>query len=396
MQFVFNKKLKNLCFAFMAIGIIAILMGMFTDTSEHHNRFWSNILINSFFYLAIGLGALFFYTLQYATETGWTVVVKRIFEGIFSSIPVFGGILALVLLVGTFGGHHVYHWMDSAVYDVDSDKYDAIIAGKSAYLNLPFFWIRTLVYLGVFTFFARYFRRESLREDTTGGTQIHFKLYKKAAIFLIFFAVFSSTASWDWIMSIDVHWFSTLFGWYVFSGMWVGAMITAVLFVRFLKGQGYLEFVNESHLHDLSKWMFALSFLWSYLWFSQFILIWYSNIPEEVTYFIERIEHFKVPFFGMFIVNFVFPMILLMSRKAKRITFLPIFVGLIIFLGHWMDTYMLITPGATHHFSFGFMEVGIFFGFLGLFIFLTLRAFTKAPFLPVNHPYRDESEHFEI
>lgn len=380
----------------MAIGIIAILTGMFTDTSEHHNRFWSNILINSFFYLAIGLGALFFYTLQYATETGWTVVVKRIFEGIFSSIPVFGGVLAIVLLVGTFGGHHIYHWMDSAVFDVDSDKYDAIIAGKSAYLNKPFFWIRTLVYLGVFTFFARYFRKESLREDALGGTEIHFKLYKKAAVFLIFFAVFSSTASWDWIMSIDTHWFSTLFGWYVFSGMWVGAMITAVLFVRFLKGQGYLEFVNESHLHDLSKWMFALSFLWTYLWFSQFILIWYSNIPEEVTYFIERIEHFKVPFFGMFLVNFIFPMILLMSRKAKRIKFLPIFVGLIIFLGHWMDTYMLITPGATHHFHLGFMEVGIFLGFLGLFVFLTLRAFTKAPFLPVNHPYRDESEHFEI
>lgn len=380
----------------MAVGIIAILTGMFTDTSEHHNRFWSNILINSFFFLAIGLGALFFYALQYATETGWTAVVKRIFEGIFSSVPVFGGILALVLLVGSFGGHHIYHWMDSAVFDVDSDKYDAIIAGKSAYLNKPFFWIRTILYLGVFTFFARYFRKESLREDVVGGTEIHFKLYKKAAVFLIFFAVFSSTAAWDWIMSIDTHWFSTLFGWYVFSGMWVGAIITAIMFVRYLKGQGYLEFVNENHMHDLSKWMFALSFLWTYLWFSQFILIWYSNIPEEVTYFIERIEHFKVPFFGMFIVNFVFPMIMLMSRKAKRIKFLPIFVGLIIFLGHWMDTYMLITPGATHHFNFGFMEIGIFLGFLGLFVFLTLRAYTKAPFLAANHPFREESEHFEI
>lgn len=396
MQFVFSKKLKSLCFAFMAVGIIAILTGMFTDTSEHHNRFWSNILINSFFFLAIGLGALFFYALQYATETGWTAVVKRIFEGIFSSVPVFGGILALVLLVGSFGGHHIYHWMDSAVFDVDSDKYDAIIAGKSAYLNKPFFWIRTILYLGVFTFFARYFRKESLREDVVGGTEIHFKLYKKAAVFLIFFAVFSSTAAWDWIMSIDTHWFSTLFGWYVFSGMWVGAIITAIMFVRYLKGQGYLEFVNENHMHDLSKWMFALSFLWTYLWFSQFILIWYSNIPEEVTYFIERIEHFKVPFFGMFIVNFVFPMIMLMSRKAKRIKFLPIFVGLIIFLGHWMDTYMLITPGATHHFNFGFMEIGIFLGFLGLFVFLTLRAYTKAPFLAANHPFREESEHFEI
>lgn len=403
MQFVFTKKLKTLCLAFMAIGIIAIIGGLMTDHSEHHNRFWSNILINSFFYLAIGLGALFFYALQYATETGWTAVVKRVFEGIFSSIPVFGGILALVLLVGSFGGHHVYHWMDHSLMEpfledgtTPNPKFDSIIAGKEAYLNLPFFWIRTIIYLAVFTFFARYFRKESLREDAVGGTKIHFNMYKKSAIFLIFFAVFSSTASWDWIMSIDVHWFSTLFGWYVFSGMWVGAMITAVLFVRFLKAKGYLEFVNDSHLHDLSKWMFALSFLWTYLWFSQFILIWYSNIPEEVTYYIQRIQDFKVPFFGMFIVNFVFPMIMLMSRTAKRITFLPIFVGIFIFLGHWMDTYMLITPGATQHFAIGFMEVGLFLGFLGLFVYLTLNAFTKAPFLAANHPYRDESEHFEI
>lgn len=396
MQFVFNKKLKNLCLAFIAIGIIAIITGMITDHSDHHNRFWSNILINSFFFLAIGLGALFFYALQYATETGWTALVKRVFEGIFSSIPVFGGILALVLLVGSFGGHHIYHWMDPEVTNPDSEHFDAIIAGKTAYLNLPFFWIRTIVYLGVFTFFARYFRKESLREDAEGGTKIHFNLYKKSAIFLIFFAVFSSTAAWDWIMSIDVHWFSTLFGWYVFSGMWVGAMITAILLVRYLRSIGYLAFLTDSHIHDLSKWMFALSFLWTYLWFSQFILIWYSNIPEEVTYYIERIEHFKWPFFGMFLVNFVMPMVMLMSRAAKRMKFLPMFVGIFIFIGHWLDTYMLITPGATHHFHIGLMEVGIFLGFLGLFALLTFKAFTKASFLAKNHPFREESEHFQI
>ena len=394
--FVFNKKLKMTTFVLMAIGVLALVIGFATDSSDHHNRFWSNVLVNSFFFLAIGLGAIFFYALQYATEAGWSAIVKRIFEGIFSSIPVFGGILMLVLLVGTFHGHHIYHWMDSEVFNPESDHYDSIIAGKRAYLNPGFFWIRTILYMAVFTFFARKFRQKSLLEDQIGGTEIHFWNYKKAAVFLIFFAVFSSTAAWDWVMSIDTHWFSTLFGWYVFSGMWVSAMISAILIIRYLKGQGYLDFITENHMHDLGKWMFALSFLWTYLWFSQFLLIWYSNIPEEVTYFIERIEHFKVPFFGMFLVNFIFPMIMLMSRKAKRIAFLPVFVGIFIFLGHWMDVYLLITPGATHHFNLGFMEIGMFLGFLGLFIFLTFKAYTKAVFLPKNHPYLDESKHFEI
>ena len=216
-----------------------------------------------------------------------------------------------MLLVGSFHGHHLYHWMDPEVHNPESEHFDAIIANKSAYLNLPFFWLRALIYSGVFIFFARKFRQKSLLEDQVGGTEIHTWLYKRSALFLVFFAVFSSTLAWDWIMSIDTHWFSTLFGWYVFSGMWCSAMITAVILVRYLKLKGYLEFVNDNHIHDLGKWTFALSFLWTYLWFSQFMLIWYSDIPEEVTYFVERIEHFKIPYFIMFFTNFILPMVLM-------------------------------------------------------------------------------------
>ncbi|HAW52769.1 MAG TPA: hypothetical protein DCX54_10655 [Flavobacteriales bacterium] len=211
------------------------------------------------------------------------------------------------------------------------------------------------------------------------------------------FAVFSSTSSWDWLMSIDVHWFSTLYGWYVFSGMWVTGLIVTLILIVWLKNKGLLPQVNDSHIHDVAKWMFAISFLWSYLWFSQFMLIWYANIPEEVIYFITRIEHYPLMFFGMFFVNLLFPMVILMSRDAKRnvIFFLP--VALIIFVGHYFDVYCLIVPGTMgEHWHFGMMEIGMFIGFLGLFVFSVLTNLSKAPLMVQQHPFLDESIHHNL
>lgn len=380
----------------MLIGVIAMIFGFMNDQTDHHNRFWANIFINGFFFFAISLGALFFLALQYATEASYMVVVKRVIEGTSQFIYIGAAILIVFFLAGTFHWHHIYHWMDPEVYNPDSDHYDAIIAGKAAYLNQPFFWIRTLAYLGVWCYFAYLFRKRSLMEDELGGTKIHFKNITSAAIFLVFFAFTSSTASWDWIMSIDTHWFSTLFGWYVFSGIWVSAMIFLVLVTIYLKGKGFLPAVNKSHIHDLGKWMFAISFLWSYLWFSQFELIWYSNIPEEVTYYITRIEHFKWLFFGIFFMNFAFPMVILMSRDAKRTIGYLIVVGLIIFVGHWFDVYLMVVPGTLGELHFGFMEIGMFLGFLGLFLYVVFNAFAKAPMMVKNHPYLEESKHLHI
>ncbi len=403
MDFIFTKKAKLIFSILMLIGVVAIVVGFITDHSDHHNRFWANIFVNGFCYFAISLGALFFLALQYATEASYMVALKRVIEGISQYIFVGAGILIVFFLAGSFHWHHVYHWMDPDVYiplledGTANPKYDKIIAGKSAYLNQPFFWIRTLVYLGVWCYFAKLFRKRSLLEDAQGGTKIHFKNMTYAAIFLVFFAFTSSTASWDWIMSIDTHWFSTLFGWYVFSGMWVSFMIFFVLITIWLKNKGYLPHVNKSHIHDAGKWMFAISFLWTYLWFSQFMLIWYSNIPEEVTYYITRIEHYKWLFFGIFFTNFLFPMVILIARDAKRQVGYLITVGCIIFVGHWLDVYMMIMPGSLgHHAHIGFMEIGMALGFLGLFLFIVFRAFSKAPISVVNHPFLDESNHLHI
>lgn len=419
MEFVFSKKAKITFTVLILIGLIAMIFGFMNDDSHHHNRFWANIFINGFFFFAISLAGLFFLALQYATEASYMVVLKRVIESITQYIFIGATVLVVFFAAGSMHLHHVYHWMDDAVYHeyvmestietdhpeyvdekvegaVKNDQYDAIIDGKSAYLNQPFFWIRTLIYLGVWCFFAYFFRKRSLMEDELGGSKIHFKNMGYAAIFLVFFAVTSSTSAWDWIMSIDTHWFSTLFGWYVFSGMWVSFMIFLVLFTIWLRGRGNLPFINDSHIHDIGKWMFAISFLWTYLWFSQFMLIWYSNIPEEVTYYVQRINDFKWLFFGIFFTNFAFPMVILMSRDAKRSIGYLIVVGVIIFIGHWFDVYMMVIPGSVGHITFGFMEIGMFLGFLGLFLYTVFNSLSKAPILVKNHPFLEESKHLHI
>ncbi|MCF8328869.1 MAG: quinol:cytochrome C oxidoreductase [Crocinitomicaceae bacterium] len=372
-----------------------LIIGLISGYNDPHfvTRLLTNGLINGFFFFALGLGALFFLALNYATESGWYASVKRVIEAVAGFLPYGMGLLGLFLLIITlFDGAHIYIWMDSEVV-----KHDEIIQGKTAYLNVWFFWIRTLIYFTTYFLFLRGFKRRSLEEDERGGTDLHFKNYKKGATFLVFFAVFSSTSAWDWLMSIDVHWFSTLYGWYTFAGMWCSSMVVLVITTMYLKKLGYLPKVNESHIHDLGKWTFATSFLWSYLWFSQFMLIWYANIGEEVTYYAMRIENFKFLYFAMFIINFAFPMLILMSRDAKRNFGILTFVGLIILTGHWLDVYIMVSAGSLGaNATIGFIEVGMALMVLGSFVFVILRNLTKASLTPVNHPFLDESIHHDI
>lgn len=379
----------------LGIGLLLTLIGVLTGKDSHHfaTRLLTNGLIDTFFFFAMGLGALFFLALAYATETGWYASVKRIIEAVAGYLPYGMGLMGIVLLIITMmDGAHVYQWMDPEVV-----AHDEIIQGKTAYLNPVFFWIRTIVYFACYLIFLRGFKRRSLEEDKIGGTDLHFMNYKKGALFLVFFAVFSSTSSWDWLMSIDVHWFSTLFGWYTFAGMWCTTMVVLIMVTLYLKKLGYLEKVNDHHIHDLGKWAFATSFLWSYLWFSQFMLIWYANIGEEVTYFQMRIDNYKLLYFGMFIINFAFPMLILMSRDAKRHAGILTFIGLVIIGGHWVDLYIMVTAGSLGPVAhIGLLEIGMALTALSIFILVILRNLTKAPLTPVNHPFLDESVHHEI
>lgn len=393
MEFKISNKAKLLTLVLVVSGALLTILGVLFTHEHLYQRVLVNGLINSYFFLAIGLGALFFLSLQYATETAWYVSVKRVIEAVAGYIP-FGALFFILILaiVTLSDGAHIYVWMDPEVVE-----HDSIIQGKTFYLNKFFFWIRTLGYLLTYYLFYVGFRKRSLEEDRIGGTDLHFKNYRRGALFLVLFLVFSSTQTWDWIMSIEVHWYTTLYGWYVFSGLWCSAMITIIMLTMYLKKQGYLPNVNDSHIHDIGKWIFATSFLWSYLWFAQFMLTWYANIPEETTYYVTRIEDFKTIYFGMFLINFVFPMLLLMSRDAKRNFGILTFVALIVLVGHWFDTYLMFMSGSMGPTAkLGLIEVGMAILVLGVFIRVLLINLSKAPLSPQQHPYLEESIHHEV
>jgi hypothetical protein len=407
LNYTFTKKTKNITIGLMVIGFITIVAGFLTDHAPdgvshdeyHHNRIWANLLVNGWFYMGIALLATFFMALQYVAEVAWSVAVKRIFEAVSSYLPIGGAVMLVILLAGQFGVHHLYHWMDPDVINPESPKYDEVIANKHGYFAPWFFWLRALIYVGVWVMFQRGFLKRSLEQDLHGGTALHFKQMGKAAAFMVFFAVTSSTAAWDWMMSLDVHWFSTMYGWYAFSGMWISALTTIILFVLYLKRRGYLQHVNDSHIHDLGKWVFAISFLWSYLWFCQFMLIWYTNIPEEIVYFQERLHDFGYMglMWTVFFMNFVFPMILLMSRDAKRNYYFLVIVGSIIFVGHWLDVFMMVMPATVNgHWHLGWVEIGMALGFLGALLFTIHSSLAKRPLLVKQHPYLDESLHHQV
>ena len=392
LNFTFPEKAKRFTYALMAFGLISIIVSFVTDsggddTHYHHNRAWANIFINSFFFMAIGLAAAFFLGLQYAAEAGWATSIKRVIEATAWYLPWGLSLMMLMFILGVFGAHHIYPWMDSEMV-----KADPAIQAKMGYFGV-FWWIRSIAYMAAWLYFTWKLRKNSMDAEMGQGTELHFKNVKLGAWFMVIFAVTSSTSAWDWLLSIDVHWFSTLYGWYIFSGMWVSAITAMMLIIIYLKKLGYLDFVTESTIHDLGKWMFAISFLWTYLYFSQFMLYWYANIPEEIVYFQQRWQDYEALMWTVFFINFACPMIMLMSRDAKRNFWLLMFVGVVIFIGHWMDVVMIVMPGTVgHHWTgLSWKEFGVFAGFFGLFLHVVLNNLSKRPLLVKNHPFLDEA-----
>ena len=355
------------------------------------NRPWAALYVAAFFFFMISLGTLAFYAIQRAAQAGWSPVLFRVMEGITGYLLPGGLLVLLILILSVLHFNHLFIWMDPEVVE-----HDKIIKAKSGYLDPYFFLIRGFIYLGGWSLYRYFSRKFSIAQDNSNDNKNHIKNFKISAGFLVFFLVTESMMSWDWIMSIDPHWFSTLFGWYVFAGMFVSGITTIALITIYLKSKNYLEFVNNSHIHDLAKFMFGVSIFWAYLWFSQFMLIWYSNIPEEVTYFITRIEDYNFLFFGMVVLNLIFPLIVLMNSDFKKTNFIVILTGIVIIIGHYLDVYNMIMPSAVGDmWSFGPAEIGGFLFFLGIFTYVVFKEISKAPILAKGDPFIEESKTFQ-
>ncbi len=356
------------------------------------NRPWSALYVAAFFFMMIALGVLAFYAIQIASQAGWSPVLFRVMEGITAYLLP-GGLI--VLAIAFFADSHLFIWLKEGMTVEGHENYDKLVAGKSSWLNKPWFFIRGLIFLGGWVLYRQFSRKFSIAQDTAEDKSNFKKSFRISAGFLVFFIYTESMMSWDWIMSVDPHWFSTLFGWYVFASMFVSGITVIALITIYLKSKGVLEFVNENHLHDVAKFMFAFSIFWTYLWFSQFMLIWYSNIPEEVTYFVTRFEDYQLPFLGMVVMNFVFPILMLMNADYKRIPWFVVMAGLVILFGHYIDIFNMIMPATVgDRWFIGIPEISSVLLFAGLFIFVVFTALTKAPLLVKGYPFRKESEDF--
>ncbi len=378
---------------------------------EHHGssvtvkRIFANLWINNVYFAGLGMIGLFFVAIQYATQAGWSAGMKRIPLAMASWIPI-SGILMIVLYF--IVGHDVFHWTHTDLYEVGGPHFDEIINGKKGFFFWPlsetpsfpvFYLLRMVLFFGLWFMFFKWIKREMLAEDINGGTAHWLKARKYSAIFLVIFAFSSSIAAWDWVMSIDTHWFSTMFGWYVFASWWVTGLSMITLIVVLLKQAGYLKIVNANHLHDIGKFVFGFSIFWTYIWFSQFLLIYYANIPEETVYFIQRMttSQYRWVFFLNLFLNFVLPFLLLMTRDSKRQMSMLKVVCPIIIVGHWFDFYLMVTPGVMQHDGgFGLLEIGMTMIFGAVFIFVTLTNLAKVPLFAKNHPMLQESLHHHI
>lgn len=365
-------------------------------------RVYANLWINNVYFTGLAIIGLFFVAIQYAAQAGWSSGLKRIPLAMASWLPIAG-----ILMVATWFlvNHDIFHWTHASLYAETGG--DEIIKGKAAMWYWPmemgtfpaFYVIRMVVFFVLWFMFFKWIKKEMLAEDINGGLQHWYKARKLSAIFLVIFAVTSSIAAWDWIMSIDPHWFSTMFGWYVFASWWVTGLAVITIIVVMLKEQGYLAVINANHLHDIGKFVFGFSIFWTYIWFSQFLLIYYANIPEETIYFIERldVDNYKWVFFVNLLLNFFLPFLLLMTRDAKRHMSILKLVCPIIIVGHWFDFYLMVTPGVMQRDgAFGLVEIGMLMVFGVAFIFVTLSNLAKAPLVAKNHPMLQESLHHHI
>ena len=400
----------------LIIGLLAAIMGWGAEehaaageaagqagagASAHHegNPVWVKRLLVSLwhsnvFFLGVSTIGTVFMAINYVAYAGWSVMIKRIAEAL-SAWVIPGAVILFVLFL--VGRHDIFHWTHEGIMEKGSPNYDKIIAGKSGFLNLPFYLIRTVVYLGIWAFFSWKLRQLSLAEDRLGGTVWFHKSINASALFLVLYAVTSSMSAWDWVMSVDPHWFSTLFGWYVFASWWVSGIAAIALTAIFLKQAGYLKALTSNHMHDLGKLVFGFSIFWTYVWFSQFMLIWYANLPEEAVYFNQRLGGFEGRYTGIFffnlIINFVFPFLCLMTRDAKRQMIIMKIVCIAILIGHWSDFYLMLMPGTLKGENGFLIEIGVAAIFLGAFLILFTRRLASASLVPVNHPFLDESIH---
>lgn len=378
-EFKASKTFRIIAGICILIGLSGFIYG-FLEAPE---RTWANYLLNNYYFFSIAMGGVFFFVIQYISQSGWSAAFKRIPEAFMSYLP-FAGIFFVLLYLGI---HSLYHWSHE-----EALLHDELIKHKSPYLNETFFMIRLLIYFTLWILLTRLLKRFSIKEDEAGGTRYFRKseFYSRILIFVL--AITFTLSAIDWIMSLSPHWYSTIFALKQMVSAFLHGVSIMILIIFILHKKGYYSFLNEYHLHDLTRYMFMLAIVWGYFWFAQFMLIWYGNIPEETVYYYYRWnEGWKTLFFAEIILNWAVPFFVLMPIKASRNMTVMTVVILILIVGQYVEQYLQIIPETSEKLQFGFIEITTFIGYAGLFSYVVITSLGRRKIIPVNHPYLEES-----
>lgn len=402
LKFEMPSKLNTVAIVMAGIGLIMGAASFFVY-SDTLTRVWASLLVNNFYFLALGIAGAVIMCIGYVAHAGWNTVQKRIMEAMAQYMPI--GLLVM-LVIGFLGMGHLYEWSDP-----DIVAHDHVLQKKTWFLTKGIYIGLTAFALITWTALQWVLRKQSKKEDETPGTTYFWKSYKTSAGFMVLWGFSFCFCIFLWIMSLEPHWYSTIFAVYVFASVLVLGFTFLNVSSIYLKGKGFLPWFNDNHMHDTSKFMFAFSIFWGYIFVSQLLLIWYANVPEETPYYLlrwgrmEEGVNFYWLWYANIILNFVTPFLVFMTRDAKRRVKLVLVIAGIMFIAKWIDFYLLVMPGAVkyaHHYidavtgghthaGFGLPEIGFFLFFAGLFIIVVGRSLGKANIVAKNHPYLKES-----
>lgn len=372
---------------FKVITLVLIAFGVFTViagfVSGEATRTWANLLLNNYYFLSVTIGATFWMAMQAITQSGWSSAYIRIPQAMSNYLIVSFVLWAFMF----FGIHDLYHWTHPDVV-----INDPILLHKEPYLNIPFFTVRYLVFFALWIFFTQRIKKLSAQEDIHGGLTYFNKIEFNSKVYIFILAFSFSLFTIDWLMSLDAHWYSTIYAFKKFVMAFYHGITWILAIAIILHKLGYLPSFTKKHMQDFGRYIFALSIVWGYMWLSQYLLIWYANIPEETVYYVPRImSEYKNFFYAELIINWLFPFLFLMWNRVNSNAAAMLFVVSVLIVGQWVELYMSIMPNTIESHSISWIEVGTFLGYLGIFIFVVVWSLKRITIVPKNHPYLIES-----
>jgi len=377
------QSFQKIIYPFVGASTLALIFAAFSN----FERTLFNYHIGFTFIVSIAVGGLFLAMLQQVTNSGWSIVIRRVPE-MFSHLIPFGFILVIPMFLGL---NTLFEWSRP-----EALAHDPLLMHKKTYLNDTFFILRTLFYFSVWTFLYKKVVRQSIAQDHKGTAALTQNIAKWSAIGMVLFGFTITFAATDWIMSLKAQWFSTIYGVYYFSGIFVAVLAFTIIVIYALQSVGYLHVINKEHFHDLGKLLYAMNVFWAYIAFSQYMLIWYGNIPEETVFFADRLKS-NWPDISLLLIigHFIIPFFMLMSRHAKRNTFILLFSAIWLLGMHYVDLYWLILPNFTKDFApLGWIEITVFVWALSICFLPVLYGLKKHDLIAHKDPRIQESLEF--